>query len=977
MRGRVFVLLAVGLPLMAATILHAQVPTGTLAGRVSDMGEALPGVTVSVQSLALQGTKTTTTSISGDYMFRFLPPGEYTVRFALESFRTLETTLKISAAQNHMVDAEMIEAAVSGEIVVTGSRETISSTSSGSVTYEQKLIENLPMDRDVAATARLAPGVVGNGRHISIAGGSSNGNAYMVNGAVAHDNVFRSPLDLYIEDAVLETTTQVSGVSAEYGRFTGGMVNMLTKSGGNQFSGSYRLNLDNDSWTAKTPLTTDQVDEVTKVHEATLGGYIWSDRLWFFLAARSLSDSTSDQFLTGQSYNSTNDQRRYEAKLTFSPHQGHRIIGSYFQIDREGTNIAFFTPLDPSALDTWFALPQSMASLNYTGVITDTFFIEAQYSERELRLEDLGGDAEPGDRINGTPVFFPYVGGFTNSYPFCAECGDETRSSDNAILKASLFLSTASAGSHDLEFGLETYNDRLFSQNYQTPSNFIVLNYSLPTFGGDGELYPMFTGYNEIDYWPIFVAGGSTDFTTNSAFVNDTWRLNKKLTVSLGLRWDENDGQNALGQTVADDSRLSPRIGATYDLKGDGAWLLHAGFGRYVEAIQSWMANKTPNEPSWFGYLYLGPPINIDENGNFVPEYTTTEALEIIFEWFDSVGGLANTNLWYVTPSISGFNLIVDDLASAYSDEITLGFTHRFGTRGMIRADYVHREYGDFYTTRIDLGTGQVTAEVELAEGVVVTEDFDLGIVVNDNDVQRREYDGLLTQIQYRFGSRLQLAANWTWAHLRGTNNTDYSAYYGPLTYPEYQREEWTYPTADISGSDVRHKVDLWAVWDAISSPHHNLSFSLLHSFRTGTPYGAVGRVIAGWNDFWIPNPGYISPPAAVYYWFTAPDAFRNDNISSTNISLNYSFFVNVGGVGLEIFVQPEVLNVFNNQASSYTDADVLTAFEDPSLQFFNPYEETPVEGVHWRKSPLFGETLNEEDYQDPRTFRVSLGIRF
>ena len=236
----------------------------------------------------------------------------------------------------------------------------------------------------------------------------------------------------------------------------------------------------------------------------------------------------------------------------------------------------------------------------------------------------------------------------------------------------------------------------------------------------------------------------------------------------------------------------------------------------------------------------------------------------------------------------------------------------------------------------------------------------------------RREYDGLLTQVQYRVGSRLQLAANWTWSHLRGNNN-----FSNPLNYPEYQREEWSYPTGDISGYDVRHKVDLWAVWDAVSSPHHNLSFSLLQRFRTGTPYGAFGRVIAGWNDLWFPNPGYVTPPATVYYWFAAPDAFRRDNISSTNISLNYSLVIKVGGVELELFVQPEVLNVFNNQSSLYPNTDILTAIEDPSLQFFNPYEETPVEGVHWRKGDYFGETLTEDDYQDPRTYRVSLGIRF
>ena len=650
------------------------------------------------------------------------------MRFSLSSYKTLETTLKISAAQTLMVDAEMVEAAVTEEIVVMGSYETISATSSGSVTYEQKLIEDLPMDRDIAATARLAPGVVGNGSYLSIAGGSGSGNAFMVNGAVAHDNLSRRPLPLYIEDAVLETTTQVSGVSAEYGRFSGGMVNMLTKSGGNRFSGSYRLNLDNDSWTAKTPLTTDQVDEVNQVHEATLGGYLWRDRLWFFLAARNLSDSASDQYLTGQSYNFTNEQRRYEAKLTFSPHPSHRIISSYFTIDEEATNLAYFTPLDPSALDAWASLPQSMASLNYTGVITDNFFIEAQYSERELQWVESGGDAEPGDRINGTTVYFPYVDASTNSYLFCAECGDETRSSENAILKGSLFLSTRSTGSHDLVFGVDIL---------QRPALLTEL--------------PDAQQFHDLELLAADLRSGRPAVSSFRRLQRDRllahfrgWRehrLHHQLRVCerhLAAQQEaDHEPRLAVGRKRRSERarrdrgrRLSPdpRIGATYDLKGDGAWLLHAGFGRYVEAIYSWEANRTPNEPSWFGYLYLGPPINVDEHGNFLPEYTTTEALEIVFEWFDSVGGLANTGLWYDTPSIKGFNVIVDDLASAYSDEITLGFTHRLGTRGMIRADYVHREYGDPYTRRTDLGTGQVTAEVELAEGVVVTQDFDLGI---------------------------------------------------------------------------------------------------------------------------------------------------------------------------------------------------------------------------------------------------------
>ena len=75
----------------------------------------------------------------------------------------------------------------------------------------------------------------------------------MVNGVDVNDNLFAQPQNLFIEDAIEETQVLTSGISAEYGRFTGGVVNAITKSGGNTFSGSYRMNLLNPAWTDETP----------------------------------------------------------------------------------------------------------------------------------------------------------------------------------------------------------------------------------------------------------------------------------------------------------------------------------------------------------------------------------------------------------------------------------------------------------------------------------------------------------------------------------------------------------------------------------------------------------------------------------------------------------------------------------------------------------------------------------------------------
>ena len=108
-------------------------------------------------------------------------------------------------------------------------------------------------------------------------------NVFMLNGVDVNDNLFGSPQNLFIEDAIEETQVLTSGISAEYGRFSGGVINAITKSGGNLFSGSYRLNLTNPDWAVETPFEvsngTGHSSAVNQSHEGTFGGPIVKDRL--------------------------------------------------------------------------------------------------------------------------------------------------------------------------------------------------------------------------------------------------------------------------------------------------------------------------------------------------------------------------------------------------------------------------------------------------------------------------------------------------------------------------------------------------------------------------------------------------------------------------------------------------------------------------------------------------------------------------
>src|SRR5207237_9641201 len=180
-------------------------------------------------------------------------------------------------------------------ITVTASAPAVLETTEISRNFSQKQIQELPVRRTVRDTVLLAPGVNSNGpnNQMAISGAPSFDNLFLVNGVVVNENLRGQPHNLFIEDAIQETTIITGSVSAEYGRFTGGVVSTLTKSGGNEYHGSLRDSMTNPSWIAENDFekaaNTVAGSDVSKhpnarsdIYEGTLGGYALKDRLWFF-----------------------------------------------------------------------------------------------------------------------------------------------------------------------------------------------------------------------------------------------------------------------------------------------------------------------------------------------------------------------------------------------------------------------------------------------------------------------------------------------------------------------------------------------------------------------------------------------------------------------------------------------------------------------------------------------------------------------
>ena len=240
--------------LLSAAPASAQTTSGTIIGRVVDnQNLAVPGVTVSVEGPNLQGANTAVTSENGDYILPQLPPGTYTVSFTLSGFGRQQRTIAVAPTQTVPLNVTLGVAALDETVNVVGkSADVLTQTAQVATNFQQDLIAMLPTNRDITSALLMAPAVhpSGPGGNFSIAGAMSYESLYLVNGVTVNENLRGQAFNIYIEDAIQETTIASDGVSAEYGRFSGGLVNVITKSGSNQFAGSFRESLFNDNWRA-------------------------------------------------------------------------------------------------------------------------------------------------------------------------------------------------------------------------------------------------------------------------------------------------------------------------------------------------------------------------------------------------------------------------------------------------------------------------------------------------------------------------------------------------------------------------------------------------------------------------------------------------------------------------------------------------------------------------------------------------------
>jgi outer membrane receptor protein involved in Fe transport len=962
--------------------------TGTISGRVTDQqGGVLAGATVTATATTLQGARTAVTSEHGDYILAFLPPGEYVVSFERQGFAPTSEVVQVASTQTVALDITLQIEGFATMVTVTGSAPKAATREpSASTTIKQDTVEQLPLNRGLDATAALAPGVLRSGITsratglgvVSMSGAPSFENLFLMNGVVLNENLRGQAIPLYIEDAIEETTVVTSGVSAEYGRFTGGMVNAVTKSGGNEFAGTFRTTFENDDWRSTTPYNETKADQLIPTYEYTFGGPVLKDRIWFFTAGRLVEETRAfNAQFTDLSWERVRDEKRFEGKATYAVDSGHTVRGSYLYKKTVTENDAFNANIFDLASLTTREDPENLMSLNYNGIFGG-FFLEAQYAAREGSA--IGAGSRFTDLINGTLLIDSQRSGARyNSPTFCGVCREEERDNTDLLVKGSWFLSTDGFGSHSVVVGYDGFNDMRAAENHQSGSGYRIIGTT--AILQDGDVFPVFNndGRSTVLQWnPILVNTVGTNFRVHSVFANDTWRWTDRVSLNLGLRYDRNDGTDASGAVISDSQKFSPRLGVSWDPTGAGDWTMHGSYGMYVATLNNTIANSASiaGNPTTLQWAYTGPAVNVDPAASLL---TREQAINTVFDWFNANGGtsrpLVGVNLPGVQVRIPG------SLVSPSATEYAGGVTRKVGDRGLLRVDTVYRDFNDFFSTRTDATTGRIMVDpITLQEVSANGRPIDVRLIENTNDLDRR-YAALNTMFTWHVGSRLDVNAAYTlsrtWGNFDAENEAAGPIPAQPQFYPEYREERWNYPTGNLT-SDQRHKARVWSTWQV---PMHErfggLSIGAIFNVDSSAPYGAVGVVDP---SRYVTGASYVTPLTQAPYYFTARDEFRTEASTRTDLAVTYDYRFG-GPRRVALFVKAEVMNLFDQSGlvnSFLVDQSVLTASNAPQrFQPFNPFTDTPVQGVNWDFGPNFGKAVSRFAYQPPRQARIAVGVRF
>ncbi len=908
----------------------AQQTTGSISGRiVDDQGAAVPGATVTGRSEATGFVRTSVTDGEGIFRLTALPVGTYDLTAELPGFSKVESKgIVVNVGQTLDLNLTLKLATVQETITVSGESPLIqTSASSVGGVVDVARIENLPLNgRQFANAAITIPGVA-LGFHSDptkstqyspqIAGGNGRNVNYQIDGGDNNDDTVGGLLQLFPLEAIQEFNFVTQRYKAEYGRSNGGVMNIVTKSGTNDWRGSWFTSLRDKSLNARTE--TEKQNELDKQdyrryqYGGSFGGPIAIDRAFFFAAyERTQQDTTQAVNTLGLFpeldgvFPTPSRENLFTAKSSYNVSPAHYLSVRYGR----NTNAQVYNAGSRFVRDNWGDSENSFNSMNvnHNWVLGGTKLNEFVFQYADFSnhidarttapLQIFPNGVNIGANLN-TPQTteqrkFQFRDDFSWSVTGMGGQGHAFKAGINYIHEPRLFV-TFSSGSNDFAYTHLT-ND------INGPISLVARN----------------------------KPGSSANLPMNQygMYIQDDWRVNNRLTINAGLRYDLVTGfkldqsgipnfvilQEAaragrfdgvpgfdeFGDEPSEDyNNWQPRVGAVYNLRGDGKDVIRAGWGIYYD----------------FGYTnanILFPGLSVQGGSGIIFQATNTAGLRnpdgSFFTINNPVSNIASLN--EVNPNGPFFSgqLTGPVVRQPWTSQTSVGWSHELTSSTVFDVDYVHvagRDLGVRWplNTRVNGGNRRFA---------------DLGLnpaapTFNIN-VGSSTYDGVNFGVRRRMDRNIQLNAWYTLSNAtgRGGNGLD------ELTTNLVQ--DAADPLGDVQSgpagrTDARHKVTLSAViqlpWGVYASPVYRYRSALPLHIWTGYDVNADGTN----NDIYTTAYAFTGVDAAGVPSFKelgpceTVNCGRGASLSQFNLRVSKVF--SFGGMNVEAIV--EGFNLFNS----------------------------------------------------------------
>jgi Carboxypeptidase regulatory-like domain len=638
--GILVLLLALPAALAAQTV---SATTGAMNGRATDKtASVLPGVTVTIASPALMGTRTAITGDDGTYRFPAIPPGDYSVTFELSGFASVvREGIRVALGFTATVNAELGVASLQENVTVTGASPVVDTQSTAiNTNFDARTLASLPSARDMWAILAESPAVsltridVGGSAAGTQTGysvyGTSGQNRPTVEGIVATEGTdaagfyydYGSFEDVNVETAAHSAEMPWPGVQSMF----------VAKSGGNHYHGSWYSDYENKGWQSfnvdadqirrgvqgsppgvTPPLGPGDLNRTSSYHDLNTdaGGYITKDRLWWYGSFR--NQNAAAQYANFPVKPHVTDLLNFTGKGTYQLTKNNKLV-AFATANRkhQPTRLDSFqlgntTDINTSADSTWEQLYWAWVwKGEWNSILSDKLFVEVRAGEFGYNWPNHPNGGQPRYEDLGTR----FVKGGNRDW-------DRDRRRDQGLGSLSYFKD-GWGGSHNFKFGGDLFRE-------------VVNEYWLDGYPGD--VVHMLNAGNPIEVYLIDAPSASLNgLWTYSAFANDIWRVNTRLTLNIGVRFDryraflpaQEHGISRWNKTVIkfdpNDDVLhynlgSPRVGATYDLAGDGKTVVKFNYGKYWwnPGADFLLTNSNPNSAVWWKrYAWLDP------NGNGV-----------------------------------------------------------------------------------------------------------------------------------------------------------------------------------------------------------------------------------------------------------------------------------------------------------------------------------------------------------------------